>query len=346
LTEKKIKLEGIDALGLLGLNDANLQIVEKRFDSSIVVRGETITIRGEGREVDSIERIFKELIYILGKNGNLTTNDVDTVIDLVSANNEPALPQSVAAAIGRDEADSLILYTKNQIIRAKTPGQRTYVREVQRNDIVFAVGPAGTGKTYLAVAMAVAGLKNNEVTKIVLCRPAVEAGESLGFLPGDLKEKIDPYLRPLYDALDDMIPAEKLRSYIEKRIIEIAPLAYMRGRTLNNAFVILDEAQNASAMQMKMFLTRLGPSSRAIVTGDVTQIDLPSKQSSGLVQIQEVLKGIEGIAFVYFDRNDVVRHRLVKDIIDAYDKYHNGSVNGTAAPSDDGHTGSGVGPAA
>lgn len=332
MTEKKIKLDGVDALGLLGLNDANLQIVEKRFDSSIVVRGETITIRGEGREVDSIERIFKELIYILDKNGNLTTNDVDTVIDLVSANSEPALPKSVAATIGRDEAESLVLYTKNQIIRAKTPGQRAYVREVHRNDIVFAVGPAGTGKTYLAVAMAVASLKNNEVTKIVLCRPAVEAGESLGFLPGDLKEKIDPYLRPLYDALDDMIPAEKLRSYIEKRIIEIAPLAYMRGRTLNNAFVILDEAQNASAMQMKMFLTRLGPSSRAIVTGDVTQIDLPTKQSSGLVQIQEVLKDVEGIAFVYFDRNDVVRHRLVKDIIDAYDKYHNGSGSAPVPP--------------
>jgi phosphate starvation-inducible PhoH-like protein len=176
----------------------------------------------------------------------------------------------------------------------------------------------------MAVAFAVACLKNNEITKIVLTRPAVEAGESLGFLPGDLKEKVDPYLRPLYDALDDMIPAEKLRTYLEKRVIEIAPLAYMRGRTLNNAFVILDEAQNASAMQMKMFLTRLGPNSRAIITGDVTQIDLPSKSASGLVQIQDVLKGVEGIAFVYLDRNDVVRHRLVKDIIDAYDKYHNG----------------------
>ncbi len=321
LTEKKIKLEGVDTLGLLGLNDANLQLVEKRFDAAVVVRGETITLRGETGEVDQLERIFRELIYILNKNGNLTTNDVDTVIDLVTANGEPALPKTIAATLSRDEFDSLVLYTKNQIIRAKTPGQRLYLREVKKNDIVFAVGPAGTGKTYLAVAMAVAGLKNNEVTKIVLCRPAVEAGESLGFLPGDLKEKIDPYLRPLYDALDDMIPAEKLRSYIEKRIIEIAPLAYMRGRTLNNAFVILDEAQNASAMQMKMFLTRLGPNSRAIVTGDVTQIDLPETQTSGLVQIQEVLRGVEGIAFVYFDRNDVVRHRLVKDIIDAYDKY-------------------------
>ncbi len=331
MAEKKIKIERVDAFGLVGLNDANLQMVEKRFDASIVVRGDMISIRGESHEVDQVERVFRELMYLLEKNGALTTNDVDTVIDLVTANGEPALPKTVASSIGRDELDTLILYTKNQIIRAKTAGQKAYVREVKKNDIVFAVGPAGTGKTYLAVALAVAALKNNEVTKIVLCRPAVEAGESLGFLPGDLKEKIDPYLRPLYDALDDMLPAEKLRSYIEKRIIEIAPLAYMRGRTLNNAFVILDEAQNASAMQMKMFLTRLGPNSRAIVTGDVTQIDLPNKMGSGLVQIQEVLKGVEGISFVYLDRNDVVRHRLVKDIIDAYEKF---SVGGTYTTPD------------
>jgi phosphate starvation-inducible protein PhoH and related proteins len=283
-----------------------------------------LAIRGEMPEVDQIERVFKELIFILNKNGNLTTNDVETVVDLVKANGEPALPKNVATGLTGDELDAVLLFTKNQIIRAKTAGQREYLRQMRKNDIVFAVGPAGTGKTYMAVALAVASLKNHEITKIVLTRPAVEAGESLGFLPGDLKEKIDPYLRPLYDALDDMIPAEKLKAYIEKRVIEIAPLAYMRGRTLNNAFVILDEAQNASAMQMKMFLTRLGPNSRAIITGDVTQIDLPTKSASGLVQIQEVLKGVEGIAFVYFDRNDVVRHRLVKDIIDAYDKYHNG----------------------
>jgi phosphate starvation-inducible PhoH-like protein len=260
---------------------------------------------------------------------------VDTVIDLVTANGEPALPRSVASTMSEADLDAVILYTKNQIIRAKTPGQREYLKQVRNNDIVFAVGPAGTGKTYMAVAFAVASLKNNEITKIVLTRPAVEAGESLGFLPGDLKEKVDPYLRPLYDALDDMLPGEKLRAYLEKRIIEIAPLAYMRGRTLNNAFVILDEAQNASAMQMKMFLTRLGPNSRAIVTGDITQIDLPNRMSSGLVQIQEVLRGIEGIAFVYFDRNDVVRHRLVKDIIDAYDKYHNDAAQSARQGDED-----------
>ena len=325
VVEKRIKIEGGDSLGFLGLNDSNLQVLENRFDSNIVVRGGVVSIQGEQEEVEKLEKIFQELMFLLSKNGNLTTNDVETVIDLVAINEDPALPGTVASSLARDEFDSVILYTKNQIIRSKTPGQKEYLRQVRKNDIVFAVGPAGTGKTYIAVAIAVSGLKNNEISKIVLTRPAVEAGESLGFLPGDLKEKIDPYLRPLYDALDDMMPAEKLRNYLEKQIIEIAPLAYMRGRTLNNAFVILDEAQNASAMQMKMFLTRLGPNSRAIVTGDVTQIDLPNHSASGLVQIQEVLKGVEGIAFVYLDRNDVVRHRLVKDIIDAYDKYLNGS---------------------
>jgi phosphate starvation-inducible protein PhoH and related proteins len=326
LVEKKIRIEGQDTFGLLGINDANLQIIEKRFDATVVVRGGIILLRGEQTEVEKLEKIFRELLFLLNKNGSLTTSDVETVIDLVSVNGEPALPGAIASSMSNEELDNVILYTKNQIIRAKTQGQREYLHHARKNDIVFAVGPAGTGKTYLAVAMAVASLRNNEITKIVLTRPAVEAGESLGFLPGDLKEKVDPYLRPLYDALDDMIPAEKLRTYIEKRVIEIAPLAYMRGRTLNNAYVILDEAQNASGMQMKMFLTRLGPNSRAIITGDVTQIDLPTKLNSGLVQIQDVLRGVEGIAFVYLDRNDVVRHRLVKDIIDAYEKYTNGNA--------------------
>lgn len=324
MVEKKIRLEGVDTLGLLGLHDANLRILENKFDATIHIRGESVTIRGSQEEVEQVEKVLKELIFLLNRNSTLSTNDVETVVDLVTANGEPALPKNIVSTFSREELDSVVLYTKNQIIRAKTPGQRDYLKSMRKNDIVFAVGPAGTGKTYLGVALAVASLKNNEITKIVLTRPAVEAGESLGFLPGDLKEKIDPYLRPLYDALDDMIPGEKLRTYLEKRVIEIAPLAYMRGRTLNNAFVILDEAQNASAMQMKMFLTRLGPNSRAIITGDVTQIDLPTKSASGLVQIQEVLRGVEGIGFVYFDRNDVVRHRLVKDIIDAYDKYQNG----------------------
>lgn len=325
LTERKIKAEGVDMLHLLGLNDANLQEVENRFDANITVRGDNITIRGEQKEIDQIEKIFKELIYLLNKNGNLTTTDVDTVVDLVLVNGEPALPKSITQQLPAEEIDAVVLFTRNGIIRAKTPGQTEYVRKMRKSDIVFAIGPAGTGKTYLAVATAVAALKNREVTKIILARPAVEAGESLGFLPGDVKEKVDPYLRPLYDALDDMIPPDKLKTYIERQVIEVVPLAYMRGRTLNNAFVILDEAQNASSMQMKMFLTRLGANSRAVITGDITQIDLPVKTVSGLVQIRDILQHIEGVVFCYLDRNDVVRHKLVKDIIDAYEKYHNGS---------------------
>lgn len=309
-------------LKLLGLNDANLHAVEDRFQTMISVRGDTIIFRGDSPEIDQLEKIFKEFIYILGKNGELSINDVETVIDLVTVNGEGAMPRSYQTDADDTNAEPTVLYTRNGIIRAKTPGQREYIRMIKKNDIVFAIGPAGTGKTYLAVAMAVAALKDRDVTKIVLARPAVEAGESLGFLPGDLQQKVDPYLRPLYDALDDMIPPDKLRTYVERNVIEVVPLAYMRGRTLNNAFVILDEAQNASGMQMKMFLTRLGINSKAIITGDITQIDLPTKTISGLVQIQDVLQHVEGIRFVYFDKSDVVRHRLVKDIIDAYDKFH------------------------
>ncbi len=311
---------------LLGLNDVNLNLIEEHFDVNITVRGDNITFRGDQQQIDQLDKVFKELIYILNKNGNLTANDVETVIDLVKVNGEPAVPKSIASQVSEDELEDVVLFTRNGIIRAKTPGQREYIRQIKKNDIVFSIGPAGTGKTYLAVAMAVAALKNREITKIILARPAVEAGESLGFLPGDLKEKVDPYLRPLYDALDDMIPPDKLKTYIERRVIEVVPLAYMRGRTLNNAFVILDEAQNATSMQMKMFLTRLGSNSKAIITGDITQIDLPTKTISGLVQIQEILQNIDGVKFCYFDRNDVVRHKLVKDIIDAYDKYRS---NGT-----------------
>ncbi len=323
MTEKKISLAGADIVQLLGYNDANLQMIEDRFDATLTVRGDMLTIRGSQKEVSKIEKVIGELIYILNKNGNLNPNDVDTVIDLVFVNgSSPEVP----AAVQIEDNESIVLYTKAGIIKAKTPGQKQYIQQIRKNDIVFAIGPAGTGKTYLAVAMAVAALKNRDVTRVVLARPAVEAGESLGFLPGDFREKIDPYLRPLYDALDDMLSAEKLRSYIEKRIVEIVPLAYMRGRTLHNAFVILDEAQNATALQMKMFLTRLGTNSRAIITGDITQIDLPSKTTSGLVQIRDVLKEIQGVTFCYFDKHDVVRHRLVKDIIDAYDRYQG---NGT-----------------
>lgn len=215
----------------------------------------------------------------------------------------------------------IIFVNKNDIVKPKNSSQINYLNSVLNNEIVFAIGPAGTGKTYLAVAFAIVALNNKQVSKVVLARPAVEAGESLGFLPGDLSEKIDPYLKPLFDALEAMLPLDKLNMFLEKNIIEIVPLAYMRGRTLNDAFVILDEAQNATTMQMKMFLTRLGPNSKAIITGDITQIDLPRRDQSGLIQVEKILKGIDGVDFVYFEKSDVVRHRLVKEIINAYEKF-------------------------
>jgi phosphate starvation-inducible PhoH-like protein len=311
--EKRITLETTDMLSLLGTNDSNLKLIEDRFNASITVRGENVLIKGVTEEVNSIEKVFKEMTYVLNTNGQLRSSDVETILDLTVEGKE---------IVDEKEIDSVVLYTKNDAIRAKTPGQLDYLHTAGKNDICFAIGPAGTGKTYLAVALAVSALKKGLVNKIVLARPAVEAGESLGFLPGDFREKIDPYLRPLYDALDDMMPSDKLKTYIEKRVIEIVPLAYMRGRTLNNAFVILDEAQNATDIQMKMFLTRLGVNSKAIITGDITQIDLPGKSVSGLIQAKEILNGIEGVGFVYFDKSDVVRHKLVKDIIDAYEKFH------------------------
>lgn len=314
IVEKKVKLTGIDQLAFLGFNDANLNVLESRFDTSITVRGDNVVLRGEPTETATIEKIINEMIYMVQRNGSLLPNDVETIIDLVKGGRGDQQLQ------GQD-LDEVILFAKENVVKARGERQKDYYRKVRENDIVFSIGPAGTGKTYLAVAMAVAAFRNREVTKLVLARPAVEAGESLGFLPGDLKEKIDPYLRPLYDALDDMIPADKLKSMVEKRGIEVVPLAYMRGRTLNNAFVILDEAQNSTTMQMKMFLTRLGANSRAIITGDLTQIDLPKNVESGLVQAESILRGIDGIEFVYFDKADVVRHRLVKDIIRAYEEH-------------------------
>jgi phosphate starvation-inducible PhoH-like protein len=312
--EKKIKLDNVAMIDLLGISDSNLKVVENRFNTSITVRGDNVILKGVADEVDLIEKIFKEMVYVLNTSGKLETSDVEIILNLTSEGKE---------IVDDEELESIVLYTKKDVIKARTPGQVKYIDEARKNDICFAIGPAGTGKTYLAVALAVAALKKGLVKKLILARPAVEAGESLGFLPGDFREKIDPYLRPLYDALDDMIPSEKLHSNIEKRIIEIVPLAYMRGRTLNNAYVILDEAQNATDMQMKMFLTRLGANSKAIITGDITQIDLPVKQVSGLVQAQQILSRVKGVAFAYFDKGDVVRHKLVKDIIDAYEKFNN-----------------------
>lgn len=254
------------------------------------------------------------MIEIVSRKNKITKDDVNTLITLKSGQ----MSRTVEPIdIGDGE---LILYThKGQAVLAKTPGQKEIYKSSAKHDIVFAIGPAGTGKTYTSVALAVKALKERRVEKIILARPAVEAGENLGFLPGDLKEKIDPYLRPLYDALEDMIDQDKLNLHLQKNVIEIAPLAYMRGRTLNNAFVILDEAQNATNTQMKMFLTRIGFNSRAIITGDVTQTDLPRKHQSGLISIQKILSDVEGIDFVYLDEKDVVRHRLVKDIINAYE---------------------------
>lgn len=256
------------------------------------------------------------MIYILNTTNKLNPSDVETIINLTAQGKE---------IINGKSYNNIVLYTKKDSIRAKTPNQIEYLKIMKENDICFAVGPAGTGKTFLAVAFALSALKKGIVKRIVLARPAVEAGESLGFLPGDFKEKIDPYLRPLLDALQDMLPADQLRNYLERGVIEIVPLAYMRGRTLNYSYVILDEAQNSTALQMKMFLTRLGPNSKAIITGDITQIDLPSHVVSGLIEAKAILKNVDGVGFVNFNKGDVVRHKLVKDIINAYEKYTNGN---------------------
>jgi len=256
------------------------------------------------------------MLALIKRNGELTESDVDAVLALHTASWSDQTPPPRLPG----EEDVLLSKPDGGTVRARTPNQIALTEEAQKNDIVFAIGPAGTGKTYTAVALAVAALKSRQIKRIVLCRPAVEAGERLGFLPGDLRDKIDPYLRPLFDALDDMLPREKLFMYMDQSIVEIAPLAYMRGRTLHSSFVILDEAQNATAQQMKMFLTRLGTGSRAIITGDVTQIDLNDRTNSGLVHAERILAGVDGIAFVYFDKGDVVRHKLVKDIIAAYER--------------------------
>lgn len=311
--QKKIPIHGLDQLKLFGLNDGFLRRIERDFNSRIIARGGEITIVGEPHEVQSIERIFFELIKILEKNDQITENDFITVIEVLkSGQSRSEKPEDLS---------NVVLFTKDGYVKPKTEGQKRYLLSAYKNDIVFVIGPAGTGKTYLAVAIALAHLRDKSVDKLVISRPAVEAGESLGFLPGDLREKVDPYLKPLYDALFDMVIPAKLKKYMENGIIEIVPLAYMRGRTLNNAFVILDEAQNTYPNQMKMFLTRLGTNSKAIITGDITQIDLPQKQQSGLVQIQEILGGIEGIDYVYLSDRDVVRHRLVREIIKAYEIY-------------------------
>lgn len=313
--EKKLRITDVEPLELFGPQEAHLQLIENAFDTSLTVRGDTVVLRGEPVELKKIEQILTELTRTLQRTGKLTPTDVSMVIDLVSGNRGIG-----SAALNDNELDSVIFWGKHEVIRARTPTQMEYYRKVQKNDLVFCIGPAGTGKTFLAVAMALSALRANEVAKIVLSRPAVEAGERLGFLPGDLSEKVDPYLRPLLDALSDMVSPDKLKSMLERRIVEIVPLAYMRGRTLNHSFIILDEAQNATRTQMKMFLTRLGQQSKAIVTGDVTQVDLPYKSESGLSGVTKLFGGISGIEFIEFGKADVVRHRLVAEIVQAYER--------------------------
>jgi len=310
LVEKIITLDNVSLIDFLGVENENIKEVATAFpESKIISRGNQIRIKGTPPEIVKIQDILNALLEHYHQYGEVTQ---DHVMAYLQQRDEPVKDTS------KDEV--LIYGAKGVRIAPKTKNQRTLVKASGDNDVVFAIGPAGTGKTYISVALAVQALKNKSVKKIIISRPAVEAGEHLGFLPGDLQEKIDPYLRPIYDALDDMIHKEKLQHYLDNRIIEIAPLAYMRGRTLNKAFILLDEAQNTTPMQLKMFLTRMGPQSKMIVNGDRSQIDLPKNQESGLINAARVLKDTPGIAFVELDERDVIRHRIVKDIIKAYDK--------------------------
>ena len=304
----KISVEGADPLLLAGVNDANLLEVQRALGVRASLRGDTLSIAGTPEQVEKAVPVLQGLIE-MARLGDPVS--VDDVLRLAT----DGVP---AEAPGSGDAARIVFPGLKRPIAAKTQGQKDYLQAIEAHDIVVSIGPAGTGKTYLAVAKAVEALARKRVRRIILARPAVEAGESLGFLPGDMQAKVDPYLRPLYDALDDMMPSEKMQRALESRTIEIAPLAYMRGRTLADAFIILDEAQNATGAQMKMFLTRLGVNSKVVVTGDKTQVDLPRREDSGLIQIERILPGIEGLAFVYLDENDVVRHRLVREIIRAY----------------------------
>ncbi|MGH7612877.1 MAG: PhoH family protein [Gemmatimonadales bacterium] len=310
-TTRRLSVEGVDQLALAGVNDGNLVELTRRLGVRVSLRGDALTVQGPAAAVERAASIAQAMVDLARMGETLDVHDVER---LVIEGEAGTLGEGVAAG---SEA-KIILPGLRRVIQPKTTGQREYLQLIMQHDIVVSIGPAGTGKTYLAVAAAVDALARKRVRRIVLARPAVEAGENLGFLPGDLQEKVDPYLRPLYDALEDMMPRDRVQKALETRTIEIAPLAYMRGRTLSDAFVILDEAQNATGMQMKMFLTRLGVNSRAVITGDKTQIDLPNREDSGLLQIERILPGIEGIGFCYLSDIDVVRHRLVRDIIRAY----------------------------
>ena len=309
--KKRIPIKDINSMYFAGAGDQNIKFIEKQFQSNIVLRGNELLVDGDKDEIKLIEKLINNIVNVISRKESIDISDIEILINSQFSEN----------SITDDSLDeSIILHTHKNPIYAKTKGQKEYHQAVLKNDIVFAIGPAGTGKTYQAVALAVSALKNQTVQRIVITRPAVEAGEHLGFLPGDLKDKVDPYLTPLYDALNDMLPKDKLRKYMDSGQIEIAPLAYMRGRTLHNSFIILDEAQNATQMQMKMFLTRIGVTSKAIITGDITQIDLVGSGMSGLIHASNILKKIKGIKFINFNENDVIRHQLVKNIIKAYSK--------------------------
>ena len=319
MTELTIALDSIDPVDFLGINNSRLNIIKKAFPKvKIISRGNTLKIEGSEEDLQLLHDKIVHMIGFVEKFGRLSDKHAEDLLD----ESEPG--DAGFASFGKD----VLVYGPNGIVvKARSANQKNMVELADKNDLVFAIGPAGTGKTYTAVALAVRALKAKEVKKIVLTRPAVEAGENLGFLPGDLKEKVDPYLRPLYDALDDMIPLDKLNYFLQNRVIEVAPLAFMRGRTLDHSFIILDEAQNTSDSQIKMFLTRLGPSAKCIITGDLTQIDLPKNQRSGLFKALDILKNVDGIGTIYLNENDVVRHRLVKSIVKAYEKSDKESSN-------------------
>lgn len=314
MTEKIITLDSVEPVEVYGVNDVKLNVIKKHFPKlKLIARGYSLKVLGDQAEITRFEKKLDMLVDHYHKSGVLT----DTVIERLLGQTGDNLLEQKEESLGSD----VILFGNNGlVIKAKTDNQRRMLSSIAKNDMLFAVGPAGTGKTYTAVALAVKALKNKEVKRIILTRPAVEAGENLGFLPGDLKEKLDPYMQPLYDALIDMVPGDKLNQYLENRVIQIAPLAFMRGRTLDNAFVILDEAQNTTESQMKMFLTRMGANAKFIVTGDATQIDLPTKQASGLIQALRILKNVEGIEIITLDNTDVIRHKLVRSIIERYEE--------------------------
>lgn len=317
MNEIKLIIETSDQIQFWGANNEHYEQIKAAFPKlKIVARGNEVKALGDEAELKSFEQKINTLVAHLDKFGTLAHNDVDAILGSKKTGSAPSEESQASAPVGSGE---VIVYGNHGLmIKARTANQRKMVDSINKNDVLFAIGPAGTGKTYTAVALAVRALKNKEIKRIILTRPAVEAGESLGFLPGDLKEKVDPYLRPLYDALEDMIPPDKLKLYLENRTIEVAPLAFMRGRTLDNCFVILDEAQNSTDLQLKMFLTRMGPTAKFIVTGDVTQIDLPKKAQSGLHNALRILGDIKGIDIIYLTGEDVVRHKLVKQILKAY----------------------------